>query len=165
MDKNQKNQRGEKERMSESRTFWSGIPWEPDVKRIRKAFPDSELKVGAEIPYSAIAETISSEYGTCRFRSVTMAWRKAVEKEAGLFIGTSEGKAFRVLSESEKLGLSRSKVRASIKSARRAYVVSAAIDDGGLTDEEKSQLSQIRMRSASIIALQQIKPKKNLPDV
>ncbi len=148
-----------------AKLFFGGLPTEPEVNRIRSAYPDAELTVGQVIPYDNIAAIIGAAYKSNRFRSITNVWRKKVEKETNKIIGTEPGVGFVVLSESQKVNLSGSKLRSAARFARRSYMVASRTDVKQLSEEEARRLTHQINVTAKIIASAQLKTKKQLPDM
>lgn len=151
--------------MDKRELFFGGLPTEPDVRRLRAEYPESEMKPGQIITYSTVSEIIKCDYGSHRFWCVTTQWRKIVERETNIIIGTKAGDAFVVLSESEKVGLSGDQLRKAGRRARRAWVVSQRIDRVLLTEEERKRLDHHEIVASSVIASAQLRNTKQLPTV
>ncbi len=151
--------------MNRPAIFSAGIPTGTDVRKIRDIYPDSDLEVGQKIDYQDVADIIGVDVSSSRFKTVTSAWRRAVERESGLFIGTDPGKAFCVMTESDKLQLAGSKYRQSLRSSRRACVVTSVIDRKQLTDDEARTLTFVSERSAKILNLSRLKREQILPEI
>lgn len=152
--------------MSNKELFFGGLPTEPDVKKLREMFPESEMKPGKTITYEDVSVIINAPYGSSRFMGVTTQWRKIVEKETNIIIGTKPGEAFVVLSESEKVGLSGDQLRKAGRRARRAWVVSQRIERASLTEEERRRLDHHQGVASNVIASAQLRNgRKQLPAV
>jgi hypothetical protein len=147
------------------KNFFGGIPTEIEVRRIMERWPMTDMKEGDEIAYADMAAVINSEYGSFRFRTVTSRWRKMIENEAGIIIGTKEARCFVVLNNGQKLSLSRAKMRMSGRAALRAYKTAAVIDAKKLTDAEKKEYDHTVSKAAAVMATMRIKSKNILPDV
>ena len=114
--------------MRNKKLFFGGVPTDPEVKRIQKVYNELTLEEGTIIPYEDIEDIINESRETSRFKSVTTAWRKHVEKTTCKVIGCVPGEAFKVLTDVEKLKLSGCKLKGAARSARRAYVVCNYVD-------------------------------------
>lgn len=145
--------------------FSAGIPTAADVANIRAIYPDSQLTIGQKISYDDIEQIINTSRDKSRFKTVTSAWRRAVERESGLYIGTIAGTAFEVLDEPGKLGLASSKYRQSLRLTRRANIVTSAVNRSQLTDDEKRSAEFISTRSAHILSIARIKREQQLPQI
>ena len=146
--------------------FFGGLPTEPDVKKLRAEFPDNELRPGKTISYEDVERVIGVSYGQPRFATVTNQWRKMVEKETNIIIGTKPGEAFVVLSEPEKVGLSGEQLRKAGKRARRAWVIAQRVDRVALSEEERRRLDHHAAVSSGVLAAAQLRDSaKQLPDV
>lgn len=152
--------------MSDKQLYFGGLPTEPDIKKLREVFPESEMKPGKAIAYEEVSAIIKVPYGSSRFQAVTNQWRKVVEKETNIIIGTKPGEAFVVLSESEKVGLSGDQLRKAGRRARRAWVVSQRIERTALTEEERRRLDHHQGVASNVIASAQLRNgKRQLPAV
>jgi len=151
--------------MTEKTLFFGGLPTEPDVKKIKEAYPDSELVTGKLIPYQDIAELIKQPFGTSRFRTVTNAWRKDVEKLTNKIIGVEPNIGFKVLSEPEKVVYGGQKLKMAGRAARRSYVIAARTDVLQLTDTERARLNHQTTICGKIIASAQLKNVPQLPNM
>ena len=149
------------------KVFFGGVPTEPDIKKIREVFPDTKLEEGDRIPYRKISDVISEEYNTSRWRTVTMQWRKKVEKDTGIIIGADgDERAFYVMSNPEKVGLMRQKLRSASRFARRTYTISAVVDVTKINEEDRKMHEFCQSRSAKIIATAQLRSgQKQLPEM
>ena len=145
--------------------YFGGIPYGPDIKKLRTLFPDSALTIGQEILYETIEQMIQSDRKSSRFYAVTRAWRRHVEQESGLFILPVDGDRFKVLNESEKLDLANREDRTAVKKTRRSMIVMKSINDKKLTPEEKS-LWRFKMdKVGKMLAIQQLRTPQSLPEI
>lgn len=149
-----------------SKLYFGGIPTEIELNRLKDKWPTEGLKVGDVFAYSDISALIGAAHGSHRFQVVTNRWRKHIEKERGLILGPHNAEAFVVLNDSEKLGLSRQKLRTSAKASRRSVVVLALTDRKALSDTEKAAYDhQNKIAVAILTAAQQRTGKSLLPEV
>ena len=159
----------EGKQMSEGRgkLYFGGIPTEPDVNLLMRSFDINEMNPGYTVDYSKVSEIINQRIRSSRWRTVTMAWRKRLEKGHGIFLDCDPDKqAFFVLSEGGKVGLSGKKLRSSIVAARRSYVVSGHVDAKKLSEDEKRHHEFYSLRAGNILASAQLRMKKNtLPEI
>lgn len=149
----------------QGRTFFGGVPTAPDVKHIRDEFPDDQLKAGTFISYKEIEDVITVNRDRSRFRTVTTAWRKTVENEAGVVIQVKPTEGFIVLSEGEKADFSGQKLREAGRKARRGYKVACMVDRRQLNEEERARLDHNKTRAAAVLAAQQMKTTRSLPEM
>jgi hypothetical protein len=145
--------------------FFGGVPTDIDLRLLREAFPPAELTVGRLLPYPSVARAIKSEVGSCRYKTVTNRWRKVLESEHGLIVGTKAGEGFIVLDDHEKLDLSSSKIRSSRRAARRSLQVAAKIDRKALTEPEQREHDLNTLRAAAITATAQIRKALDMPSL
>ncbi|MGD9818458.1 MAG: hypothetical protein AB7V04_07130 [Desulfomonilaceae bacterium] len=148
-----------------SRAFFGGLPTDMDIKRLRERWPDAEMKPGDKILYDAVAGVIGAKYRSSRFTSVTNQWRKVVERESNIILGTEPATAFVVLNESEKLDMSGQKLRMAGRAARRSWVVGSRIDRKQLSCEEARRLDHNVSVTAKIISSTQIRKPQIIPEM
>lgn len=149
--------------MSE-KLFAGGVPTEPEVRALREAFPEGEMKPGQVIPYEEVERVINTRRDDNRFRSVTTRWRKVVERETGdVVLGSEPNVGFKVLDNTAKISLGHSKLTTAVRSSRRAYVLTARVSPKELSEEEKTRWLALQRRSAAMIATAQIKSTAPLP--
>jgi hypothetical protein len=145
--------------------FGGGVPTDIDLRLLKDAFPVDKMAVGQLMPYAKVAAAIRCEVGSCRYRTVTNRWRKTIESEHGIIIGTKSGEGFIVLDDHEKLDVSSSKLRSSRRFARRSLQVAAKIDRKMLSAPELSTLDINTLRAASITATAQIRKALDIPSL
>jgi hypothetical protein len=145
--------------------YFGGVPTDLDVKKIREVYPEHQMRIGQVIPYSQIVAIIGANYGTSRFFSVTNAWRKKVESETSIILSAQEGTHFRVLSETEKVDLSASKLVSAAKHARRSFVIANRIDVKQISQEDKQRLDHQVNVSSKIIASSKLRKAPELPQI
>lgn len=149
--------------MDEEQLYFGGLPTEPDIKRIRDAFPDDALQTGDIIPYSEVGDVIGYPYGSVRFRTVTNRWRKMVERDCGKVVHIEKNLGFRINTPSQNLELSGCKLKSAVRMARRSFIVTGRIDRSALTEDELKRLDHQAKRSATMLASGQIKRTAELP--
>lgn len=145
--------------------YFGGVPTDIDIKKIREFYEESDLAPGRIIPYDEVAELLKINKNSFRFRTVTNRWRKIVENETNIIIGTEPGEGFKVLTESEKAELSGSKLRSAGRFARRSYVVGNRIDRRALTEDEARMLDHKIAVSAKVLAAAQLRQNLTLPQL
>ena len=151
--------------MTETKTYFGGVPTDIEIKQLREAYPDVELTPGRVISYEDIESLIGTERGTARWQAVTNRWRRIVENATEKVIGTDPGIGFKVLVEGEKVMLSTSKLRTAGRMARRSYVVASRVDIKALTEQEKTEYDHAVRRSAALLQAARLKSRVALPEV
>lgn len=147
-----------------STTYFGGIPTRIEVKKLRDSFPNEALAAGAVITHEQVADLIDCEYRTNRYRAVTNAWRKEVERETSKIIGP-DPEGFRVLSEGEKVKLSSSKIMSAGRAARRSYVVASRVDTKKLSDQDMAEYDHNVKKATAVITAARVKAKVALPEL
>lgn len=129
-----------------SKLFLGGVPTAPDVKKLRKAFP--ELVDGQDISHEEVESVLNMDSRSSRYRSVTTAWRKEMLNEENIEVSAVAGVGFRCLTGPERLSTNikgfRAGTRKQGKSIRRVTMVPA--EKLGEQDQAK-QLHLMRLGS------------------
>lgn len=143
--------------------YFGGIPTEPDVNKLAEVFKTQEMVPGKQILYSEVCDIIKQKPGSSRWRSVTDAWRKKIEKDGNVIMSCDSFKqAFCVLSEGGKVEFSGKKLRSAVTFAKRSFIVSGMIDVKQLSEEDRCKHEFNTLKSANVIALAQLRSNKNL---
>ena len=143
------------------RVYFSGVPTEPDVKKLLDAYNVEDMIPGFKMDYAEVSRIIGSNKEASRWRTVTTAWRRRLEKDRNIFIGCNpEKKCFYVLSEGGKVELSGSKLRSATVAAKRSFEVSNCVDTKKLSDDERRKHEFYSMKSGVMIAAGQLSSKK-----
>lgn len=145
--------------------FRIGIPTDIDVKRLREMYPDNTLTPGKAISYESVCKVIGTESSKSnRFHSVTSAWRKNIEKESGIILKAHNGQ-FLVCDEADKAQLSVDKGKTAIRATRRSIVLGKLVDRNALTEDQRKRFDCTQRYNSSVLALQSVKPKAELPEI
>ena len=143
-----------------TKLFFGGIPTDIDVKRLRESWPENDMKPGDKFSYTAIETVLNESRQSNRFRTITNRWRRVVEHATGTIIGPDNGEGLKVLSETEKLELSRSKLRTSARMGRRSLTVLARTDRRALSEADQAAYDHQQKVSANTIAAANLRQKK-----
>lgn len=143
--------------MANSKLYFGGIPTEIDIRKLREAYPDGSLTVGRIINYTEVEALLRMKRTDNRWRTVTHRWRRLVEKESGVIVGTVDGEAFKVLDDHETLDTACGKLRTSVRCARRSLVLNTYVDRKKLTAEEGKRHDFLSARGAAIMAATQLR--------
>jgi len=143
---------------SNSKAYFSGIPTEPDVNKLVDKYPVDQLTPGYPMPYSEVSETIGEPVRSSRWRSVTEAWRKKIEKDYSIIIECNPYKQqFCVLTEGGKVNLSGKKLRSAVTSARRSLTILTTVEVKRLTEDERKNYEFNTLKSGSVVAAGQLR--------
>lgn len=151
--------------MAEPKVFEGGVPTEPDVMALMKAFPVPSLTPGRLIGYDEAAAIFREHRESSRFKTVTNAWRKRLERNHGIVLEAEANQGFRVLDDSGKLRSSIAKVRQGVRATKRGYIRSAHVDRSKLEPGELKQLDHLQMKAGAALAAVQLKSAKSIPEV
>jgi hypothetical protein len=148
--------------MAGAKLFFGGLPTGPSVDMIMDAI-GIPVK-GQTIPYQEIEAAADISYGTSRWKSVTEAWRKRVEREHGLVIGCVPG-SFQVNDDTGLVTESRGRLRKALKNAKRSYVVVSLADRAMLTPEDQNRADLQRRLAQKMFEDASAEMKKIVPQI
>ena len=127
----------------------SGIPSSPDVYKLLARF---KLQPGVDIPHEEVEACIGVARGTSRYRSVTTAWRRRVEREQNLFVDSTPSKGFRVLLPTERVSHCMGKVASGARIVRKSGARAAMIPPDTLSDADRGKAMHMVKLAAQIDA-------------
>lgn len=110
--------------------FRSGIPTGADVKRLLDTY--SELKVGDEIAHEDVEGVLQITRTASRYRTVTGAWRRFLQRQENKQVEAVPGIGFRVLNPKERVEVGLQKFGSGTKKQARAIRAVQATPDEGL---------------------------------
>ena len=142
----------------ETCVFGGGVPTAPDVKRLI-----DEIGVPSEgdvVKYSVISKVIGTDRKAYRWGTVVSAWKKRLYKEHNLVLIAEENVGFRVCDPSERIDVSRRKVRSGFRAVRIGSDVAGKTDRWRLSVDEKKQQDRLSMIAAQITLAQRTQPKE-----
>jgi len=145
--------------------FFGGLPTDIELKKLRDAYPESQMKPGDFFSYPEIEKLLDLKWKSSRFGTVTGRWRRVVESETNIFIETDPGKGFKVLSEAEKVALSGKQIRKAGKRFRRSFVIGSRTDRKALKEKDLEKLDHNLGITAKVYAVMQIKTRLALPEI
>lgn len=151
--------------MQKKDVFFCGIPTDSEIKKLSEMWPESEMKQGDKYTYEDVEIIIGCGKKSSRFFVVTTRWRKIVEEKTGHVIGVDKGEGFKILTESEKLELSRQKLKESGRRARRSIKVLSITNRKQLSESEKADYDHQQLVGAKVVASAQLRRKVGLPAV
>ena len=143
--------------MNKQSLYFGGVPTEMDVRKLRESYSEGALEIGKVIPYEEVEKLLGVRRTDHRWQTVTHRWRKIVEREAGVIIGTVSGEAFKVLDSRETLDTACGKFRSAVRFTRRSLVLNAYVDRKKLSEAEVKRHDFLNARSAAIMAATQLR--------
>lgn len=113
--------------------FGSGVPTEPDVKRLAEKFGTPDI--GASITYDEISDTIKESRESSRFHSVVSAWRKSLYRNQNIVLRAVPGVGFEVMDASSRILHCGAKVKRHLRGVGRAADIADRTDGSKLTPD------------------------------
>ena len=134
----------------------TGTPTDPDIDRLRKAYPAESLVEGREISYDELEAVINLE-GDCtkdslRFRTVTWRWRRQMEINFHIRLGAVPGVGLRVLTPGERVVESECHTTRAFRQAKKAHYRASIIDRNRLEPEQAKRAEHVQLCSAAILS-------------
>jgi len=145
--------------------FFSGVPTEPDIKKIMEKYPHTKMEPGQQIGYEEIGTLLGIDKKSSRFRTITNRWRKLMQSKFGIVIDTIPGEGFKVLTECEKVGLGSKKLVSAGNMAKKAYYVFSVTDVKQLDDQSRKEYDHSLKRTVATLQIQNLRPRAALPSM
>lgn len=145
--------------------FFGGVPTDPDIATLRNAYPVEDLTEGRVILYEDVGKLIMEGPKTHRFRTVTKRWRKMLEQENSIVLGSKAGVGFLVLSPQERVTLASGHLHSSCRQAMRAHRRSGDVPRTRLTAEEAKRADHIMHVSAAVISHGRLLSRQEKPEM
>ena len=141
----------------------NGVPVEPDVKKLEEAFQTDSLYPGRRLGHYQLSEIIGHAYGSNRYVSVTVAWRKKMRKlDPPIYLEFDRGDygfGCRVLDDPGKFRHTKLKAEKARRRTREARRVSENVDRRGLSVAEQAQFDKVVDKVNRMIASHTLKGK------
>lgn len=135
--------------MSNNLVFNSGVPTEPDVRKLMDAF--GAMQEGAVISYADISAIIGSPSKSFRFATVVNAWRKRLYREQNVVLCAVAGVGLKVADPDLRVNLAGAKYKSGIRHIRRAGDVSASTDRARLSPEAAKAADHLNRVASSVM--------------
>ena len=146
--------------------FKKGLPTDLDIKRLREAFPDNNMRPGNEIKYEHIGSLLNININSSRFYTVCCQWRKKLEQESNIILIPVNGQQkFRVADDADKADISVSKSKTAGRYATRSIQIGSRVNRKNLTDDQLKRFDSNQKFAAAVIGYQTIKPQAELPTI
>ena len=126
----------------------TGVPTEPDVKRLRDRFGVPEE--GTMVPYSEASELLGIDRHADRFVTVTTAWRKALYREHNVVMESVANKGWRCLPPNDRVRFSWQRYKGGLRRVWRASEVAEKTDRSKLGKDEVTACDHLRKCAAAI---------------
>ena len=119
--------------------YFGGLPTAPQVNKLKEKYADIASMRGKIISHAEVESVIGEKRTANRYKTITGAWRRLVERENGVVIsGRTNGEGFRVLADSEQVTFGVGERKAAGRKVRRWYSSIASVDPGKLTGIERA---------------------------
>lgn len=115
--------------------YGRGITTEPDVAKLIEAF--KVPNPGTVVKHSEIESLIGVKKETHRYRSVTDAWRKKLEKGHNVIMGPIPSIGFKSLEPDERADFIGDKYIEGARRIKRSYDVATRTDTAGMSPESR----------------------------
>lgn len=136
----------------------TGMPTEPEVKKLIEAFQD--LNEGDVIPHSKIAEVLEREMKTTRYKIVVEAWRKQLFHGGNVWLKAIPGEGYQVADPSARIESGVRKQKTALTYHRKAWQIVSTTDRARLTTEERQIQDHIIKNSSVYLGVAVTSPKK-----
>lgn len=129
--------------------FQSGVPTEPDVKRLIEAFP--KLVEGQTIAYQDIEVILGIDRKQSRYRTVTTAWRRAMLRVHNIEIEAVKSLGFRVMPPNDRLTGSVKRFGRGVRAVGRSVGTMRRVPAERLSEEQQRVYDHASRRMQSTL--------------
>lgn len=134
-----------------------GVPTEAELKKLGEKF--GVPKIGDRISYAAIGAVIGAFYGSHRFTTVTVRWRKLLEREHNVLLVPVKSWGFEAADNSGRIRHASHRVTKGFRSIRRGSRLAGRTDRSGLTSDELRQQDHLCKIGAAVELAKRTAPK------
>jgi hypothetical protein len=120
--------------------FLGGLPYGPEIKRLREMFPVQKLTEGLIISHQTLEGVLNEKRGSGRYYGVINSWVARERNENGIFLRWEPYQGLKVLNPAELLDHAEAKTRQKIKQTARAIKMFGWVDRDRLDDLGKQRL-------------------------
>jgi len=139
--------------MATATIFSSGIPTEPDVKKLLTTF--TNLKAGVVITHTDIENTINVKPGTARYRTIVTAWRRRLLNEQNIDMEAVPSVGLRVLEPFERTTVSVRDFRRGVRRIGKSMSRIKRVPVEQLTPQEQVKTEHATRRIHATLATAQ----------
>nr|MDP9113886.1 hypothetical protein [Acidobacteriota bacterium] len=100
--------------------FKGGMPYGPDVNRLKEEFPPASLTEGRMILHERLVEIVQQPKGSSRYYGVIDSWIAQQRNDNGIFMAWEPSRGLKVLAPAEILFLAESRTKQKLKQVGRA---------------------------------------------
>jgi len=130
-------------------TFKGGLPYGPDVNRLKEAFPVERLTEDTVITHEKLEAVVSESRGSQRYYGVINSWISQLKNSNGLFIIWEASIGIKVLNPAEILNVAEVRTRQKIKQTGKAIKTFGWVDRSRLDTTGQKRLDhQLRVVAA-----------------
>jgi len=137
------------------------VPTAPDVRRLVDAY--GVPTIGTLYTHDEIEGVIKESRTSSRYRTVTLAWRRQIEREHDIILGAEPGQGFVALRPEERIDYSGRKLKTGVRAVRRAGRVVSTTDTSKLTREQVERADHVRRVAGAVTAAARIEAGKHQP--
>jgi hypothetical protein len=136
--------------MAESVIFNGGMPYGPDVNRLKETFPVTKLTEGTIIRHEELEAVVRQQRGSQRYYGVINSWMSQQKNANGIFMVWEPATGIKVLNPAEILSHAETKTRQKIKQTGKAIRTFGWVDRNRLDETGQKRLDH-QMRVANAI--------------
>jgi hypothetical protein len=129
--------------MNEAIVFNGGLPYGPDVNRLKEAFPISKLTEGVIISHEELEKIVRQKRGTQRYYGVVNSWMGQQKNEHGLFLVWEPTAGVKVLDPAAIFHYGEARMRQKGKQLGRAVRILGHVDRTRLDEIGQKRFDQV----------------------
>lgn len=143
-------------------SFRGGMPYSPDVEKLKEAYPVQSLVEGRLITHEEIEEVIKYKPKTQRYYGVVNSWTKKIENDHDIIMEWDPGIGLKVLSPHERLSSGECRIKRGIKATSRGVRFLGKVPRDRLDEDGKKRYDHVG-RVSMILKTALAEAKKSLP--
>jgi len=152
--------------------YKNGLPYGPEIRKLREAFPVASLVEGKTIGHETLEEILEQKRGSPRYYGIVNSWIKRERNENGLYLVWEPARGVKVLNPAELLTHAEHTTRSKLRQTGRAVRMFGWVDRSRLDAVGQQRLDhQARVANAIRDSLESAKkelaidlaPIKSLP--
>lgn len=136
--------------MAEAVVFKGGMPYGPDVNRLKETFPVTELTEGRILLHDQLEPIVRQKKGSQRYYGIINSWISQQRNDNGVFMVWEQARGLKVLGPAEILNYAETRTRQKMKQTGRAIKTFGWVDRTRLDDVGQKRLDH-QMRVANTI--------------
>ena len=150
---------GQQKQQEKAKQFFGGIPYGPQVNRLKDKFPKPEEEI--VYTHGELEEIIREPIGTQRYYGVINSWRNYLLHDLGIDSAWCPGEGLKILNPEDRLKVGEDQFRQGLRKTRRAFKRTAIIPRERLDDIGRQRFDH-QMKIMAKLSTAAVEAKRDL---